>query len=173
MEIISYLIFGTVIGIFLTLYIFKYIRKLKLKKRIQKAKRREYEAISFVEKNGFDVVSLQKDAFYTLFIDNKPYKVKVKADMIVKKGNKIYVAEVKTGDMATSPKYVDTRRQLLEYYMVYRPSGLILIDMEKQKIRTIEYSIFNHEKTTFINQLPVFLLLFVIGFVIGFLTRGG
>ena len=129
MDAITYVIFGAIIGVFLTIYIIKYFKRLRLVRRLQKAKRSEYKAISFMESNGFEILDLQKESSYTLFIDDRPHEIKVKADMIVKKGNKIYVAEVKTGDKATSPKYADTRRQLLEYFMVYRPSGLILVDM--------------------------------------------
>jgi len=173
MDVISYVVFGAVIGVFLTINVIKYLRKLKLIKRIKKAKKSEYKAIRFMESNGFKILDLQKECVYTLFIDNKPHKITVKADMIVKKDNKFYVAEVKSGDKVTSPKYTDTRRQLLEYYMVYRPSGLILVDMEKQKLRTVEYSIVTYEKTTYIRHFVLFLLLFTIGFVVGFLTRGG
>jgi len=173
MDAITYVIFGAIIGVFLTIYIIKYFKRLRLVRRLQKAKRSEYKAISFMESNGFEILDLQKESSYTLFIDDRPHEIKVKADMIVKKGNKIYVAEVKTGDKVTSPKYADTRRQLLEYFMVYRPSGLILVDMEKQKIRTVEYSILNFETSKYINHVALCLLIFIIGFVIGFLTRGG
>jgi len=56
---------------------------------------------------------------------------------------------------------------------VYRPSGLILVDMEKQRLRTVEYSIINYEKTTYFKHLLILLFLFIVGFVVGFLTRGG
>lgn len=173
MDVIYYIVFGVLTGIFLTINVIRYLRKRKLIKRIKKAKRSEYKAIRFMESNGFEVIGLQKKCVYTLFIDNKPHKITVKADMIVKKGNKIYVAEVKSGEKVTSPKYTDTRRQLLEYYMVYRPSGLILVDMEKQELRTVEYSILNYEKTTYFHRLVLFSVLLIVGFVVGFLTRGG
>jgi len=173
MDIIFYIIFGLIVGIFLTVYVLKYLRRWNLKKRIQKAKKSEYKAIQFIENQGYQVMDLQKESTYTLFIDNKPHMVKVKADMIVKKGNKTYVAEVKTGEKVTSPKYTDTRRQLLEYYMVYRPNGLILVDMERQKLKTVEYSILKHDKVAFLDRLLWFSILVTIGFILGFLTRGG
>lgn len=173
MDVLSYIISGVLIGIFLTINLFKYLKRWKLKKRIEKAKNSEYKAIELMKNRGFEIIDLQKECAYTLFIDNKPHKVTVKADMIVKKGNKIYVAEVKSGEKVTSPKYTDTRRQLLEYFMVYRPSGLILVDMEKQKLRTVEYSILNHDKSAYLHRLVSAIVLLLIGFVVGFLTRGG
>ncbi|MCG1012675.1 hypothetical protein JT739_08695 [Tepidanaerobacter sp. GT38] len=173
MDILSYIIFGALIGIFLTIVLIKYIQRWKLKKRLQKAKKSEYEAIKLMKKYGFEILDLQKKYAYTLYVDDKPHKVTVKADMIVKKGNKIYIAEVKSGDKVTSPRYTDTRRQLLEYYMVYRPSGLILVDMEKQKLRTVEYSILNHDKSEYFHRIISTSVLLIIGFIVGFLTRGG
>ncbi|NLZ53929.1 MAG: hypothetical protein GX892_12445 [Thermoanaerobacteraceae bacterium] len=173
MDIISYIVFGVLIGIIFTFNVIKYLRKRKLRMRVNKAKKSEQQALRFMENNGFEILDLQKRCVYTLLIDNKPHKIAVKADMIVKKGNKIYVAEVKSGDKVTSPKYTDTRRQMLEYFMVYRPNGLILVDMEKQKLRTVEYSILNYEKSTYIHHLMLCSVLLIIGFVVGFLTRGG
>ena len=83
------------------------------------------------------------------------------------------MAEVKTGDKVTSPKYTNTRRQLLEYYMVYQPNGLLLVDMEKQKVRKVEYSILKYDRTVFINRLMWFMVIFILGFIVGFLNRGG
>lgn len=173
MDIANYIIFGVIIGIILAFYIFKFFRRWKLRKRMQKAKKGEYKAIKFMKSQGFRVTDLQKEGSYTLFIDDKPHVVNVKADMIVKKGKKTYVAEVKTGDKVTSPKYTDTRRQLLEYYMVYQPSGLLLVDMEKQKVRKVEYSILKYNRTVFINRLMWFVVIFIFGFIVGFLNRGG
>ena len=140
---------------------------------MQKAKRGEVKAVNLLEKNGYDVVDIQKEGSYTLVIDDKPRKATVKADMIVKKGNKIYVAEVKTGDKVTSPLYSDTRRQLLEYYLVYKPHGLILVDMEREKIRSVKYSFLQQDTASIVQRISWLVVLFFAGFVIGFLTRGG
>ncbi|WP_213974017.1 hypothetical protein [Tepidanaerobacter acetatoxydans] len=173
MDISSYIIFGAIIGAVLTVNILKYLRRYNLKKRMQKAKKSEYKAIEFMQNKGYQILDLQKEGSYTLFIDDKPHKITVRADMIVKKDNRFYVAEVKTGEKVTSPKYTDTRRQLLEYYMVFKPNGLILVDMERQKIRTVEYSILEYDKMIYIKYLTRIFILIAIGFIIGFLTRGG
>ncbi|HHW02670.1 MAG TPA: hypothetical protein GXX35_07650 [Thermoanaerobacterales bacterium] len=150
----------------------KYFRRWKIKKRIFKARKLERKAVELLKKNGFEVVELQKESHYTLFIDGKPYKAAVKADMIVKKHNKIYVAEVKSGDRSPSPRFIDTRRQLLEYYLVYRPKGLLLVDMEKEKIRKVEYSMLNSGYPSWLDYVGWPAIILFVGFIIGFLTRG-
>src|SRR5690554_212186 len=101
MDNLHYIISGIILGFFLSFYSMKYFKKWKLKKRLLKAKKGEHKAIDLVRSHGFEVIDLQKEESYTLFIDNIPRKVTVKADMIVKKGRHIYVAEVKTGNKVT------------------------------------------------------------------------
>jgi len=173
MNILDYIISGIVVGVFLAINGLRYHNKWKLKKRLRRAKKGEQKAIDLMKNYGFNVVDLQKKESYTLFIDDKPREVSVKADMIVKKGRNTYVAEVKTGEKVTSPTYPNTRRQLLEYYMVYRPKGLLLVDMEKRKIRKIEYSILKKDFEGILNRTLWLVLAFVGGFIIGFLIRGG
>ena len=78
MDTISYIIFGVIVGIILTINILKYLRRWNLRKRIQKAKKSEYKAIDFMKNRGYQILDLQKECTYTLFIDDKPYKVKLK-----------------------------------------------------------------------------------------------
>lgn len=171
MDTLYYILFWIIVGVILTIISYKYINLWKVKKRLAKAKKSELKAIKFLEREGFKVVDLQSQSYYTLSIDDKPLKAIVKADMIVKKGNKVYVAEVKTGEKAPSPRFAATRRQLLEYYLVYKPHGLLLVDMEKQKIHKVDYSILNTRHVPVFNFFYWPAFIFFIGFVVGFLTR--
>ncbi|MCR4430708.1 MAG: hypothetical protein NUV45_06795 [Tepidanaerobacteraceae bacterium] len=173
MSYIYYIISGIIIGAIITVSYLRYIKKLKTNKRINRAKKSEIKAVELLKKNGFEIIDIQKENTYTVFVDDKPYKATVKADMIVKKGNKTFVAEVKSGESAPSLKSIDTRRQLLEYYLVYKPGGLLLIDMEKNKIRKVEYSIANDEHPFNICNLVWCAVFLFAGFVIGFLSRSG
>lgn len=172
MNEIAYVIIGATIGALLALTAIKLLRRWKINKRMKKAKKGEVKAVDLLEKYGYQVLDTQKEAFYTLEIDEKPYPAKVKADFIVKKGNKTYVAEVKTGQKVSSPRNLDTRRQLLEYYLVYRPHGIILVDMESSKLRHVKYR-FNKEFASMAQQISWVAVIFISGVVIGFLSRGG
>lgn len=173
MNNMYYIALWIIIGAVATAAYLKHLKKLKIKKRIYKAKKSELKAMELLKKNGFEIVDIQKESYYTILIDDKPYKAAVKADMIVKKGNKTFVAEVKSGEFSPSPRFIDTRRQLLEYYLVYRPGGLLLVDMEREKIRKVEYSIVSNEHRFFVNYFGWTAVIFFAGFVIGFLSRGG
>ncbi|MGI6485757.1 MAG: hypothetical protein ACOX15_05450 [Tepidanaerobacteraceae bacterium] len=171
MKWLYYSISGLTAVVFTLLYLIKYFRTIKAKNRIRKAKRSEKKAIKLLESRGFEIVDIQKENSYKLYVDGKPYEACVKADIIARKGSKYYVAEVKSGEKATSPRYPETRRQLLEYFLVYKPDGLILVDMEKKNLRKIEYAIVK-DRNNNISILLKYALIFIIGLVIGFLTRG-
>lgn len=172
MDLKFYVILGGFVGAFLALFLLKAFTNLKIKKRFKKAKKSEEKAIELLEKYGFKIIDLQKAENYNLIIDGKIINATVRADMIAKKGNKIYVVEVKSGKKAPSLKNIATRRQLLEYYLVYRPDGLILVDMEKEKIHSVDYSIVNKRFNWLRNNVISLIVALIIGFIVGFLTRG-
>lgn len=53
-----------------------------------------------------------------------------------------YVAEVKTGERAPDPCHPPTRRQLLEYAMVFEANEVLLVDVPAGEIRTISFGHF-------------------------------
>lgn len=161
-----------VAGIFIGIWFYKFHQKVSLHRRREKARICEKKAIDLLKKHGFDILDVQKSASYFIYVNGKPREIKVRADVIVKKGKKIYVAEVKSGKTSPSMNLPATRRQLLEYYLVYRPSGLLLVDMEQEKIKTIEYSILKKDYYSKLRYILYALGVFFIGFLVGFLTRG-
>ena len=170
-DIFAYILIGAVFGMAVALLFLKLIKRRKVNRRMQRAKRGEIKAVNLLEKNGYQIVDIQKEGFYTLEIDDKPHIAKVKADLIISKGNRTFVAEVKTGEKATSPRNIDTRRQLLEYYLVYKPHGIILVDMEKEQLRHVKYT-FENSVSSKADKIIRFFVVLSVGFVIGFLTRG-
>ncbi|KXG78154.1 hypothetical protein AN618_05460 [Fervidicola ferrireducens] len=160
-----------VTGIFLGIWCLKFYQKTTLRRRRKKARICEKKAIDLLKKYGFDILDVQKSASYFIFINGKPKEIKVRADVIVKKGRKVYVAEVKSGKTSPLLNVPATRRQLLEYYLVYKPAGLLLVDMEQEKIKTIEYSILKKDYSK-LRYIFYALGIFFVGFLLGFLTRG-
>lgn len=172
MDYKLYVILGGFVGALIALSLLKTFSSLKIKKRLNRARKSELKAVDLLKKYGFKIIDLQKAENYKFKVDNKSYKATVKADMIVKKGNKTYVVEVKSGKKAPSLKNIATRRQLLEYYLVYRPDGLILVDMEEKKIHSVDYPIVSKRSIQRKNIVSLIVVSFIIGFIVGFLTRG-
>ena len=104
----------------------------------RRGKKAEKKAIRLLKKNGYKVQNYQPIAKGHVLQDSEKVYFDIRADLIVSKDKKLYIAEVKSG-AAASIKEINTRRQLLEYSKVFENNNLILIDTEKNKIKKIEF----------------------------------
>ena len=100
----------------------------------RKGKKAEQKAIKLLKKNGYKIESFQTTAKGKLLQDDETLTFLIRADLIVSKDKKKFIAEVKSGK-AASIEEINTRRQLLEYSKVFNNKNLILIDTEKNKIK--------------------------------------
>jgi len=131
------LVWGIILGILVLYFGGKKFRSYRIKKMLKNAKSAERRAITILERAGYRVIDAQLKERVITTIDNTAHSSMIKADFLVRKGFKKYIVEVKTGNQAqiTLP---NVRRQMLEYYLVYQPSGLLFLDMEREKIKVIQ-----------------------------------
>ncbi|MED5373061.1 MAG: hypothetical protein VX899_18730 [Myxococcota bacterium] len=99
----------------------------------------EEEAEDLLEQEGFTVLERQLRGSWELVVDGEVIEVGVRADLLVERDGLRYIAEVKTGDLAPDVGYAPTRRQLLEYWFVFEPDGLLLIDMEAGLVQHVAF----------------------------------
>lgn len=107
--------------------------------RNRRAQAGEAEARALLEDEGYAVLDTQLAARWTIAVDGEPVEVGVRADLLVERDGLRYVAEVKTGGQAPDPRYPPTRRQLLEYLLVFEPDGLLLVDPEQGTITEVGF----------------------------------
>lgn len=166
-------ILGIIVGGFLLYTIFKSLRKNRLRHKMNRARKAEGRALKFLTASGYEILDVQKRVPFVTFVDGKPYKNSIQADYVVTKAGCRYVVEVKTGEEATQVTNTQTRRQLLEYFLIYRPDGILLLDMERQVIREVNFQV----------DLPlwskgpsfmIYLMVFALGGLLVFiLLKGG
>lgn len=99
----------------------------------------ETEAEHLLARAGYRVVGRQVEGAWWMTVDGEPVEVLVRADLLVERGREPFVAEVKTGDRAPDPTLPATRRQLLEYGRVFEGHGLLLVDVERRRIREVRF----------------------------------
>ena len=98
----------------------------------------EKKARMLLKKNGYEIVEEQV-TLKGKFLENKKMKsFFIKPDFLVKKKNEIFIAEAKTGKSASTQNR-HTRRQLLEYASNYRSKKVLLIDVDKNSIKEVEF----------------------------------
>ena len=140
---IALLFFGAKAGISIN----NWFKNKAIKKRFKAGAKAEIEAFKLLRERGYRVSKEQVARDGHFWVDGIKTAYKVRADFIASKGGRTYVVEVKSGKSAPNPNYLPTRRQLLEYEYVFRPEGLLLVDMSQGLIKLIEFDIKAEKKS--------------------------
>ena len=109
------------------------------RRRQRQAQRGEAGAEKLLTDRGYQILDRQVTAKWTLFVDGEAREVSCRADLLVQKRKKQFIAEVKTGTLAPDPTYPPTRRQLLEYHMAFAVEGVLLVDMAAGAIHKVTW----------------------------------
>ena len=111
----------------------------RAKKRAKRAVRGEAKAARLLIANGYAIEDSQARDEALVRIDGALTRFEVRADYIVTRGGRRWVAEVKTGDIVTRLAHGPTRRQLLEYTMAFDAHGVLLVTPEDGQIREVAF----------------------------------
>lgn len=158
-------IWGIFLGVVSMYFLLKKIKRLKIQKMLKRAKTAEKKAIVFLERAGYTILGIQLKETVTILVDDKAHESLVKADLLVRKGFKKYIVEVKTGQQ-TSPTLPNVRRQLLEYYLIYKPDGILLLDMEKEKLKKIGFTYANNQTDRYLGYGIIGMVGLFLGYLI-------
>ncbi|MDS1030102.1 GxxExxY protein [Bacillota bacterium LX-D] len=168
MNSFDFLLIGIIIGLILYYCIAKKYKRKKNQTRLKVAKQAETAAARLLLKAGYEIIASQKKIQYSLKFDGQTIKNLVIADFIVQKKNKTYLVEVKTGKQTLKPTAPAIRRQLLEYFLVFKTDGIILIDMNEKIFHEIEFAFsranvdFNTKAVIVSFLLGIFLTCFLL-----------
>jgi hypothetical protein len=110
------------------------LRSWKAVRRARRAARGESRAEKLLRRRGYTIHERQKTLRWSITIDGEPHHCLLRADLLVSKDERHFVAEVKTGAKAPHPSNVSTRRQLLEYLVAYRADGVLLVAPELGRV---------------------------------------
>jgi hypothetical protein len=99
----------------------------------------EQAAIELMERSGYAIDALQPIRRWTIHCDGAAHTIDLRADLLVSRAGRRFVAEVKTGESAPRLQTPATRRQLLEYSVAYDADGVLLIDVEAQRIHEVSF----------------------------------
>jgi hypothetical protein len=101
-------------------------------------RRMEHRAPAALTRRGYRVIERHPALTVRWHVDGAPRELNLEADLLVARGGRRYVVEVKTGG-ATQVERRDTRRQLLEYAVHYRADGVLLYDADADSLHTVEF----------------------------------
>lgn len=109
--------------------------------RARRAAQAETDAMVLLRDHGYRIVESQLEHQWPVYVDGEPLTINIRADFMVARRGKRYIAEVKSGNMAPSITTAATRRQLLEYSLAYPVDGVLLVDMEALTICEVEFAL--------------------------------
>lgn len=115
----------------------------RLRAKAARAARGEVRAEALLARRGFSVEARQAPGRWSFAVDGEPVAVGVRADLVVTRGRRRFVAEVKTGGRAPSVTAPATRRQLLEYHHAAfgeaSIDGVLLVDAEAERVVEVRF----------------------------------
>lgn len=114
-------------------------RRRVARRRARRAAAGEVEAEALAKQLGYRVVERQAATVWQIQVDGEPTPIALRADLMLSKGGRRFVADVKTGQKAPSITNSKTRRQLLEYFLAYDVDGVVLIDMTDGRLRHVDF----------------------------------
>jgi len=163
---------GGIICLVLFIKISNWLRVKRLRKRFSKSRQAEKEAEKILKKNGYAIIDAQKSKPLLITIGDKIHRYLVRIDYLARKRGRVYVVEVKSGEKIPYITNRETRRQMLEYYLAYHPSGILLLNMKNKSISEVK---FQFEST--VRQRMVKIVYFLAGAIFSlalyYLLQGG
>jgi hypothetical protein len=102
----------------------------------------EEGAFALLRRAGYDVLERQAEGEWTVRADGQPVTFGLRADYLVAREGRRYVAEVKTGRLAPRLSHAPTRRQLLEYGAAFDVQGVLLVDADAESVTHVEWDVF-------------------------------
>jgi len=121
-----------------------WITSWQRRRRFSRARDVEAAAPRVLAASGYEVVGAQVPGSYSIRVDGQPFEVALRADYIVMRQGRRFVAEVKSGKLAPRLGTAATRRQLLEYSLAFPVDGALLVDGENERIYAIEFPRLHH-----------------------------
>jgi hypothetical protein len=112
-------------------------RARRLRRLATRARAAEAQAARLLESRGYRIVAEQPVTTWLI----GDHQALVRADYLVEKGSRTYVAEVKSGADAPSLSSRATRRQLLEYFCAFDVDGVLMVDAESGTIEHVPFDL--------------------------------
>ncbi len=113
-------------------------RRVAAAARTFRAAAGEHGASALLGHAGYAVLGRQVPGSWTVHADGEAVTFGLRADYLVSRRGRRYIAEVKTGRLAPRLSHGPTRRQLLEYSAAFDVHGVILVDADAETITHVE-----------------------------------
>jgi hypothetical protein len=115
------------------------LRRYRRSRIAKKALSAERAALRLLRCSGYVILDTQVRQIWPVRHGEHQLDVNLRADALVRRGNRRFIAEVKSTSLVADLKHGPTRRQLLEYAVAYGTDGVLLIDMYAEQVEEITF----------------------------------
>jgi hypothetical protein len=97
-------------------------------------------ALRLLRRKGYRIEQLEVTTTVHVLVDGRREEYGIRADAIVRRRRRTYVAEIKAGPDSATLANRFTRRQLMEYARAFDDTdGLLLVDAHRGRIHRVEF----------------------------------
>jgi len=101
--------------------------------------RGERAALRLLRRRGYRVLGTQVSGAVLVVVDGAERRFPVRADALLRRRERRFVAEIKAGAVAARLGNRGTRRQLMEYAHAFDVDGVLLVDAARGEILEVEF----------------------------------
>ncbi|PKN55902.1 MAG: hypothetical protein CVU56_19005 [Deltaproteobacteria bacterium HGW-Deltaproteobacteria-14] len=101
-------------------------------------RRGERAGLALLARAGYRLVATQPAGEIALLVDGAEARFPVRADALVTRGGRRYIAEIKAGPANATLSHRNTRRQILEYIYAFDADGVLLVDVPGRRVQCVE-----------------------------------
>lgn len=129
---------AALVGLYLGLRVAGWRRRRRRLRASAHGRRMEEAAPAALARLGYRVLERHPELTVEWRVDGEPRTLELAPDLLVSRGGRRYLVEVKTGGSAR-PEKQETRRQLLEYAAYAPVHGVLLYDADRDRLRAVEF----------------------------------
>ena len=127
------------LGVFLGAAAVRWRSRRRISRHRRQGREGEARAIRLLKRAGYRILDTEGGAKGQIRVDGDPIEYRVRADAIVSRRFRRYVAEFKGGPKSAAVTNRATRRQLLEYALLFDVAGVLLVDALRGRIHRVEF----------------------------------
>ena len=109
------------------------------RRRARRGLEGERDAEPLLHRAGYRILERQPTGSWRIDVDGEALDLRLRADFLVWRRGRRFVADAKTGERAPRITHGPTRRQLLEYRLAFDVEGVLLVDPERGTVQEIVF----------------------------------
>ncbi len=130
------------VAILVLLLVFRLVlrfQRQRVRGHARVGRRAEAQGLRLLERQGYTLLQRQPLGELVLEVDGRRLAFGVRADALVERGGRRYVAEIKGGEEAADLGTRATRRQLLEYSHAFGADEVLLVDVPGGRVLRVRF----------------------------------